>query len=251
MRTVRILETAKAAETFSHQDSIAVVIDVLRATSTIVTAFMNGARQVIPVKTVEQAKKEAAAMGEHQVLLCGERKGLPIDGFDLGNSPLEYTPLKVKDKVIVLTTSNGTRALASVSHLSRVYVLSFLNMGAVVNHLFEGDEDINLICSGSGGHPAVEDLGCAAYLIDQLLQSGDRLLLSPLSEKWLRLSKKYFTNIGTLLKHSTHGEYLVNLGFQADLNYCALLNITDRVPQLVYNLIVHEHKSDAEKHDET
>ncbi|MDZ7724289.1 MAG: 2-phosphosulfolactate phosphatase [candidate division KSB1 bacterium] len=251
MRTVRLLETAKSAETFSYHDSIAVVIDVLRATSTMVTALMNGAKEVIPVKTVEQAREQAKELQGHHSLLCGERKGLPIEGFDLGNSPLEYTPLKVRDKTIILTTSNGTRALASVSHVSEVFLLSFLNMGASVHRLTESDKNIHLICAGSGGHPSVEDLGCAAFLIHKLLQFDDKLLLSELAEKWLKLSKKYFNHLGTLLKNSSHGEYLVNLGFQADLNYCAMLNITDIVPRLSYNRVIHESKLDAGTHDET
>ena len=109
---------------------VAAVIDVLRATSTIVEALANGARSVYPAATMDDAVRLAQSLGRKEVLLCGERGSRKIEGFDLGNSPLEFTREAVADKVVVMTTTNGTPALVAGSTADRCVVASFLNLSA-------------------------------------------------------------------------------------------------------------------------
>ena len=108
----------------------ALVIDVIRATTTIVQAISNGARAVYPTESAEEAIKLASSLGREDVLLCGERGGLRIDGFDLGNSPSEYEPEVVEDKQLVMSTTNGTRAFVASEQAERVLPVSLVNLTA-------------------------------------------------------------------------------------------------------------------------
>src|SRR3954451_1319590 len=114
---------------------LAVVIDVLRATTMIVHALVAGCTEVIPVSEVEEARQIAAALPLGSVLLAGERQGLPIDGFDLGNSPVECTPARCRGKTMVITTTNGTRALLACRDAERVFVGAFVNFAATWRRL--------------------------------------------------------------------------------------------------------------------
>ncbi|HEX5521730.1 MAG TPA: 2-phosphosulfolactate phosphatase, partial [Longimicrobiaceae bacterium] len=107
-----------------------VVIDVLRAGTTIVEALAAGARAIYPAASTEEAIRIATNLGRSEVVLCGERKCLPIEGFDLGNSPREFTPERVSGKTLVMTTTNGTRAILASLEAERVYVAAFANLGA-------------------------------------------------------------------------------------------------------------------------
>ena len=130
--TVDTFFTGAAVDPAAVPGTTAVVIDVIRATSTIMEALANGARAVYPVASTEEAVQLAASLGRDDSLLCGERKGVMIEGFDLGNSPREYTPDVVAEKQLVMTTTNGTRAFVAVQGAERVVSASFLNLSAVV-----------------------------------------------------------------------------------------------------------------------
>src|SRR5690606_19366866 len=129
-------------------DRVVVVLDVLRATSTIVEALANGARAVSPVSTVDEAVRLAEALGREGVLLAGERRSLRIDGFDMGNSPLEFTRERVSGKQIVLTTTNGTVAILASATARRVLIASYLNLGAVAEELVHDGGPASIVCSG-------------------------------------------------------------------------------------------------------
>lgn len=170
-------------------EQIVVVIDVLRATSTIVTALANGAKAVVPMLTPDEAR----SLAQPDDLLAGERGSLPLPGFALGNSPLEFTAERVAGKRIILTTTNGTRALLAAKGARRVLLASLLNMGAVADELkkdlarsaaFKGEafpvqgdnparEDIpgkvTFLCSGTRGRFSLEDTLCAGGIISRLL----------------------------------------------------------------------------------
>lgn len=149
-----------------------VVFDVLRATSTFVTALQNGAREIIPVSEIPEAiqfKKQRP-----EVLLGGERQGVRISAggvdFDLGNSPREYTPEKVRGKTIVSTTTNGTRALRACAGAKVILAASFLNLNATAEFLRQHRfESVLLVCAGTGENPADEDIIAAGALVDALL----------------------------------------------------------------------------------
>jgi 2-phosphosulfolactate phosphatase len=149
-------------------DSVAVVIDVLRATSTIVEALANGARCVIPVTTPEAAVRVARGLADGERLLTGERGSVRIDGFQLGNSPAEFTSERVGGKRIVMSTTNGTPALVAAAGASRVVVGSFLNLSATVAALAGAAAPVVVICAGKEGRFALEDALCAGLIVAQL-----------------------------------------------------------------------------------
>jgi 2-phosphosulfolactate phosphatase len=159
-----------------------VVFDVLRATSTFVTALHHGAQAIIPVSEIAEAvafkKSESRIQNPEMILLGGERNGVRIsaDGidFDLGNSPREYTPEKVRGKTIVSTTTNGTRALRACVGAKIILASSFLNLGATAEFLRrEKAETILLVCAGTGENPAEEDIIAAGALVEALLPGKD------------------------------------------------------------------------------
>ena len=127
-----------------------VVIDVLRASSTIVTALQNGAKEIIPVASVEFAVKISGGLFTGQTIICGERNTKKIEGFALGNSPLEFTEDKVAGKSIIFYTTNGSRAVVKAKFSENLFVTTYLNLSAVAKQLVEMDKDFEIICSGRG-----------------------------------------------------------------------------------------------------
>jgi 2-phosphosulfolactate phosphatase len=153
-----------------------VVFDVLRATSTFVTALHNGAKAIVPVSEIPEAL--AIKKRQPDVLLAGERNGVRISvgeiDFDLGNSPREYMPEKVRSKTIISTTTNGTRALRACVGAKIILSSSFLNLGATAEFLRQKNfENILLVCAGTGENPADEDIIAAGALVDALLPGKD------------------------------------------------------------------------------
>lgn len=170
--TLEVLFTPAEYEAFSGRDltqTVCVVFDVFRATSTIVTALANGAAAVIPVAEISDAL--ALRSENPQILLAGEREGHRIRkdltggiDFDLGNSPREFTSDRVRGKTIALSTTNGSRALRACAHAKEILVGSFLNLAATAAHLKRvPPTSLLLVCSGTGDQAAYEDLlGCGA-----------------------------------------------------------------------------------------
>ncbi|MGO9113009.1 MAG: 2-phosphosulfolactate phosphatase [Thermoguttaceae bacterium] len=150
-----------------------VVIDVLRSTTTIVHALAAGAREVIPCAEVAEARKIASRFPPDQVVLGGERGGLAVKGFDLGNSPQDYTPDRVCGKTIVITTTNGTRAMAHAQTASQILLGAFVNVSALCKQL-RTCQAIHVLCSGTDGQSSDDDTLVAGMLVDRL-QRGDGL----------------------------------------------------------------------------
>jgi 2-phosphosulfolactate phosphatase len=146
-----------------------VVIDVLRATTVITHALAAGARAVIPCLEVDDALRTAAKLPVGQAVLGGEREGLKIDGFDLGNSPDEFTPASVGGKTLVFTTTNGTRAMAQARLARRVLIGAFVNGSAIVNAL-AGESHVRLLCAGTRGEVTREDVLFAGFVADAVLE---------------------------------------------------------------------------------
>ncbi len=147
-----------------------VVIDVLRAATTLCHALEAGATEVVPCVEVDEALAAAASL-PGDVVLGGEREGLPIEGFDLGNSPREYTPERVGGKTLVFTTSNGTRALHHARLADRVLLGAFVNATAVVQQLL-GQEQVHILCSGTHGQYSADDVLLAGLLVERLERTG-------------------------------------------------------------------------------
>ncbi|MBE3588703.1 MAG: 2-phosphosulfolactate phosphatase [Thermoanaerobacteraceae bacterium] len=244
------IDVVPVAQSINPEDlagRTAVVFDVLRATSTIVTALAHGCRAVAPVVEVQQARQMAAVLeGEGiPVLLAGERGGRKVDGFPHGNSPLEFPPEVAAGKTLVLTTSNGTRALAAAARGARaVLVGSLLNARAVAGELLRLGQDITLVCAGSEGRFSLEDTLAAGMVVQELVEliSGNRpeegplqllpLDLSDLAVTALHLARAYRDNLRAAFDHSRHGRRLAAMGLADDLDWCARLNAFPVVPEV-------------------
>ncbi|MEW6280179.1 MAG: 2-phosphosulfolactate phosphatase [Candidatus Eremiobacterota bacterium] len=204
-----------------------VVIDVLRATTTIAAALHSGAEAVIPVSTVEEARAGAASGG----LLAGERRAFRIEGFDLGNSPLEMTSERVTGRRVYLTTTNGTRALARVARWGPVLCASFVNLSRVAEAL-RGCGDVLILCSGSQASESPEDLAAAGALVDAL--DGE----APQAQAHHRDAR---LDLPGWLAATPHGEYLCRNGFGADVRFCATLDACPVLPVLRNGAAVLEY----------
>lgn len=212
------------------KDKIVVVIDILRATSVITTAINNGAREVIPILTVEEAfrkKEELSAIGV-EALLGGERNALKIDGFDFTNSPLEYTKEKVNGKTIILTTTNGTRAINLSKKAKKILIGSMLNAQALVDELKNEKEDIIFVNSGTNGEFSMDDYICSGYMIS-LLSKEISCNLSDIS-RMAKLIYEDNSNIIDFIKEAKHYNILKSLNLEKDLYYCIKKDIIRIVP---------------------
>ena len=213
---------------------VAVVIDVLRATTTIVHALAAGAKGVIPCREIDEAwrlKQELAG----NPLLGGERLGLPIAGFDLGNSPAEYAPERVRGRTVIFTTTNGTRALERCREAGRVLIGAFVNFAALCQEL-DGGADIALVCAGTDGQVTREDTLLAGAIVDDLIRGGtyglnDQAEIA--ADAW-QTAVRLLTDrpLGMMLRASRGGRNLIEIGQENDIELAAQIDKFDIVPEL-------------------
>ncbi|MBN2218320.1 MAG: 2-phosphosulfolactate phosphatase [Pirellulales bacterium] len=222
-----------------------VIIDVLRASTTIITALAAGAREIIPCENVDRAKSLAAELPPADVLLGGERHALRIDGFDLGNSPAEYTVEAVAGRTIVFTTTNGTRALARCSRAARVLVGAPVNASAVVAEL-SGVAQVHLLCAGTDGEISYDDILFAGLLVDRLAQRGDppyalNAQAVTARETWIQAFPLPLSlgaeplppeRLAAKLRDTAGGRSLVAARLEADILDAAQIDRHDVVPEL-------------------
>jgi 2-phosphosulfolactate phosphatase len=210
-----------------------VVVDVLRASSTIVEALAAGARALYPVAEIEEALKLANTLGRDEVLLCGERKSLAIDGFDLGNSPGDFTAERVAGKLIVMSTTNGTGALVTAGAAARVIVGSWLNLAAVVEDLVRSAAEPVFLCSGRESRFALEDAVCAGTMAAAVMEASgdDDWELNDGALAALAMAKLY-PDPDELFRLTAAGKQIVEAGLREDLAFCALTDRHDVVPVL-------------------
>jgi 2-phosphosulfolactate phosphatase len=209
-----------------------VVIDVLRATSTIVEALSAGAKAIFPVGSIDDALRLANNIGRADVLLCGERRCLPIDGFDMGNSPREFTPDRVAGKTLVMTTTNGTHAMSLTAGAERVIIGSIMNLDAVVEDLASAEADPVFVCAGRERFFAMEDAICAGAMVKRLLEvrPGDWTLNDGAVAASALMDR--FGAGEDLLASVGAGKLLLDVGLQEDLALCAEVNRHALVPVL-------------------
>jgi 2-phosphosulfolactate phosphatase len=215
--------------------SVVVVIDVFRASTTIAAALAGGARFVLPAADVEQAMKLAEPYAENEVLLGGERECQRIEGFQLGNSPREYTREAVAGKVIIFTTTNGTQALAAAKDATAVLVGGFVNFSAVVDAV-AGHEAVTMLCAGNNGRLSLEDFACAGGLVNRLAKGESRLDDAALAAR--AAYKNLKTDLSRTLAATEHALRLADLGFRADLDFALKVDSVPVVPHLSEGRIV-------------
>jgi len=208
-----------------------VVLDILRATSVIVHALSQGAKEFVPVLSVEEAFEQKKKFPPGTTFLGGEKDTQPIEGFDLGNSPKEYISEKIKDKRIILRTTNGTRAFHLVSPGKEVLVGSFFNIEATAERCVASGRDLLIYPSGDEGRFSLEDTVCGGMIIDLILKSRPQgIALTDAAQAAHVLFKRFEDNLLGAFRLSHHGSVLIRLGRGDDLAYCAQTNIISIVP---------------------
>ena len=212
-------------------EATVVVIDVVRATTSIVEALANGMRAVLPTASTEEAVKLAASLGREDTLLGGERKGLKIEGFDLGNSPREYVGDELEGKRVVMTTSNGTPALRAADEAARVVVCAFTNLGAVARSVSD-DAHVVVQCAGREGRFSFEDAVCAGHLLLRIreLKEGGLRLNDP-GRAACALAERIEVS-ADFLRGTAAGVNIEAIGLGDDLVLCADVDRHDVVPHL-------------------
>ncbi|HET9947707.1 MAG TPA: 2-phosphosulfolactate phosphatase [Longimicrobiales bacterium] len=229
--------TVNEVEPADLLDTAVVVIDVVRATTTMVEAIANGARGIFPTESTEDAVKLAHGLGREDTLLCGERRGQKIEGFHLGNSPREFTREAVQGKRLVMSTSNGTRAFAVGHEGSRLLACAFTNLGATARAL-GGVEELAVICAGGDDRFGIDDALCAGHLLQRLLDGtdGEHTLNDAARAALLLASSRKPTK--KLLAETEAGRILVEIGLGDDLDICADVDRHDVVVEMRDQTIV-------------
>ena len=217
------------------RETTAVVIDALRGSSTVIVALKNGASRIIPADEIEEAKTLANKWPTGEYVLCAERNGLKVTGFDLGNSPFEYTPKVVGGKDIIYSSTNCSKAMLAAYGADRLLVGSFNNLSACVEAM-GSQKRVVLLCAGKMGRFALEDAVCAGMFVNEfLLNSTSEVALNDASRTAKILFDYYHRDILKLLKESSHGNYLMQLGQEKDLELIAAIDSERIVPELSLN----------------
>ncbi len=240
---LRNIDVAFTLEEVTHRPLAGVsvvVIDVVRASTTIVTALANGARAVVPVATPEEAAARARAWPDGAALLGGERGGAPPPGFQCGNSPAEYTRARVAGRTLLFTTTNGTRALLAVEGATRVAVGAFVNASAIVGWLARQASDVVLVCAGETGRFCLEDATCAGLLAGGLRAAHPGATVSDAARAAGILSRHYTADLPGMLGEAAWAQMLVAQGRGEDLALCATLDAYRVVPVVRDGVIVAE-----------
>jgi 2-phosphosulfolactate phosphatase len=204
-------------------------------------AMANGARAIYPVLSAEDAIRLATSMGRENTLICGERKGLPIDGFDLGNSPREFTRARVEGKQLVMTTTNGTRAFLAAHEASPVVAASFLNLTAAARAVADADHVV-VVCAGKEDQFSYDDALCGGHLVKALAESSDgEYALNDAAAAALILAHSAEPS-AALLGGTAAGLALRDINLLDDLPVCAEVDRHDLAPAMVDRVIRLQHR---------
>jgi 2-phosphosulfolactate phosphatase len=212
---------------------VVAVIDVLRASTSIATALANGARAVIPLESSDAVVTRAKAFERSDVKLAGERRMLAIAGFDFGNSPREFTREAIEGKTVLMTTTNGTPAIANTSGARDVVIASYVNFTPVLTMLrtaLRGGTDVTLVCAGRDRQFALEDAGCAGKYVVNVAKRLTGVTLNDAAQACVLLERKYGDQIMKLFDASEHGRALRDAGLGDDLVTCAAVDSYPVIP---------------------
>jgi 2-phosphosulfolactate phosphatase len=215
------------------QGRVVAVIDVLRASTTVAAALANGAKAVIPLESSEDVVTRSKQFERASVLLAGERRMLKMDGFDLGNSPLEHSRDVVEGKTVLLTTTNGTKALVAVPGARDVVVASYVNLTAVCAMLraaIRGGADITIVCAGQDRQFALEDAACAGRYVSNVCKRLPTIDLNDAALAASLIDRKYGDNLMRLFNTAAHGRALAAAGFEEDLAACSAVDSYPVIP---------------------
>jgi 2-phosphosulfolactate phosphatase len=219
---------------YSNEENIVVIIDILRATSAICTAFHHGAAKIIPVATVDEAR----ALKEQGFLAGAERDAIKLEGFDFGNSPYDYMGPHVKDQTIALTTTNGTQAIEAAKDAYKVVVGAFTNISALCDWLVAQDRSVLLLCSGWKNRFNLEDSLFAGAVTEELLKRRSDYKLGDAGLALQYLYQMAKVDPMKFLSKASHKERLARLNLKQDIRYCLQPDLTDIIPVLENGALV-------------
>lgn len=225
----RDLETCFSPALFEaerYADSIAIIIDILRATSAICTAFENGASRIIPVSTVE----EAESYKKRGYLVAAERDGFVLDFADFGNSPFNFTREKVADKTIVYSTTNGTSIIKQASKASFIIIGSFLNISALTDWILEQKENVVLFCAGWKNRFNLEDTICAGAIAERLLSASSFSTICDSTHAALDLWSLAKNDLGSYIEKVAQRSRLRDKKLDDCIEYCLTSDLTRKIP---------------------
>lgn len=215
---------------------VVIMIDALRASVTIAAALASGANCVLPVLTVEDAKTRLERLLEQgtarsRIILGGERGGVLIPGFDLDNSPLAYTPEKVRGKDVIFTTANGTSTLLHASQAAKILIGALTNVSAVCKEVAEDDRPVHIICSGTRGEISLDDCLAAGAIADRLVPAGRGFGSDDSGLVCINLWREaQRTGLIEAMRSSRGGRNLGRLGFDADIRLCSAVDAINLLP---------------------
>jgi len=226
-KKIEVCLTPALIDLYDIEQSIVVVIDILRATSSITYGIENGAEAIIPVASVE----DCLTFADKGYLLAAERNGEVVTGYDFGNSPFSYTKEKVESKTIVLTTTNGTKALHLANKRAyQVVIGSFLNLDSLCEYLASQDKNVLLLCAGWKDQFNLEDTLFAGAVVNKLRKNFEHFDDSSVAAEDLYLLAK--DDLRKYLHKSSHSHRLAQLNIEEDVVFCLQLNVCTAIPVL-------------------
>jgi 2-phosphosulfolactate phosphatase len=208
------------------------VVDVLRTCTSISYALLNRAAKIIPVESVEEATRLAQTLDPKARLLCGERDGRKVSGFDLGNSPREYERSRVEGATLIFASTNASPLMSGLLQGREQRLLAYVNLGAVADAARKDGADLAIVCAGRNGRFSLEDAACAGALVRRLADGAPGIALNDAAEMAREYDRAHGHAPEAILRRSEHGRYLIDLGFEEDLPVCARVDSVPVAPLL-------------------
>jgi len=235
-RNLQVCMTPALFDLYADKKSIVVVVDVLRATSSMCIAFEQGVEKMIPVSTLEEALEYRNNGLDY--ILAAERNGAPVKSFDFGNSPQVYIDMDVKGRTVVMTTTNGTKSISIAKKDHDVAIGSLLNLDAIAKWLIAQERDVIVFCAGWKDKFNLEDTLFAGALAEQLVESGlyDNSCDAVQASQVLWEQAK--DDVYGFLENSSHRKRLAKLNIDSDVHFCLKVNQTTRIPVLKEGVLV-------------
>ncbi|UXE66926.1 MAG: 2-phosphosulfolactate phosphatase [Chryseotalea sp. WA131a] len=231
MKTIDVCLSPELMHLYNVKDRTVVVVDILRATSCMVTALANGAESIMPFADLDECRK----MKTRGFVTSGEREGKKVEGFDKGNSPFEYMGDEVRGLKIAFTTTNGTQAIEKSKDAKQVIIGSFLNLTAVVKNLLLGENSVLIVCAGWKGRVNLEDTLFAGAVVEKLKDYLGPDCDAPLAARHLyNLAKD---NMSGFLGESSHIKRLNRLNIHEDFEFCLTVDKYNVLPRLKNGVI--------------
>jgi len=221
---IDIYATHNSVQEKELKGRVVVVVDAFRATTTILTALHNGCRELIPVEDIEEAISYSRNYDKSAYLLAGERNIHKIEGFDLSNSPSDYMRETVEGRTIIMTTTNGTKAIKKASEAKEVIIAGFVNVEAAASHIISINEGIAFVCAGTDGKFSLEDILAVGAVISELKSAGAETELDDLGLVCVHMYEMYKSDIKKFLKDTIHFKRLIGEKLESDIDFCLNVN---------------------------